>query len=71
MNRPLDIPLSVIDEEDCNRSCNPSFDSVLQARLSRRTLLRGGFGTAATAVLGSFGLAACGGGDDGVADAPP
>ncbi|HET7792349.1 MAG TPA: alkaline phosphatase PhoX, partial [Rhizobacter sp.] len=37
---------------------------VLDARLSRRSLLRGGVGTAATAVLGSFSLAACGGSDD-------
>ena len=67
MNRPLDLPRDLIDEEDCNRSGNPSFQSVLEARLSRRTLLRGGFGTAATAVLGSFGLSACGGnGDDPV-----
>ena len=64
MNRPQDLPLDLIDEEDCNRSGNPSFQSVLDARLSRRMLLRGGFGTAATAVLGSFGLSACGGGDD-------
>ena len=64
MNRPLDLPRVLIDDEDCNRSCNPHFDSVLQARLSRRLLLRGGFGTAATAVLGSFSLVACGGADD-------
>ena len=64
MNRPTDLPLSVTDEEDCNRSANPSFLQVLDARLSRRSLLRGGFGTAATAVLGSFSLAACGNNDD-------
>ena len=64
MNRPPVPTHHLIDEEDNNRSGNPSFQSVLEARLSRRTLLRGGFGTAATAVLGSFSLAACGGGDD-------
>jgi secreted PhoX family phosphatase len=64
MNRPTDLPLSLIDEEDCNRSSNPSFHQVLDARLSRRSLLRGSFGTAATAVLGSFGLAACGHDDE-------
>ena len=42
-------------------------DSVLSARLSRRNLLRGSVGTAATALLGSVGLAACGGGDDDAA----
>ena len=66
MNRPNDLPLSAIDDEDCNRSANPSFLQVLDARLSRRSLLRGGVGTAATAVLGSFGLTACGGDDDEV-----
>ena len=64
MNRPQDLPLNAIDEEDCNRSGNPSFQAVLDARLSRRSLLRGGFGTAATAVLGSFSVIACGGDDE-------
>lgn len=64
MNRPQDLSLSLIDEEDCNRSGNPSFQAVLDARLSRRSILRGGFGTAATAVLGSFSVVACGGSDD-------
>ncbi len=40
---------------------------MLDARLSRRSLLRGGVGGAATAVLGSFGLAACGGAGEAVA----
>ena len=57
--------------DDLNSSDNPSFQSVLQARLSRRSLLRGSVGTAATAVLGSWGLAACGGGDDDPAPAAP
>ena len=70
MNKPVDLPLSrVSDEENSNTSNNPSFASVLDARLSRRSLLRGGVGTAATALFGSFGLAACGGGGDG--DAAP
>ena len=64
MNRPNDLPLSVVFEEDSNRSTNMSFQQVLDARLSRRSVLRGGFGTAATAVLGSFGLAACGHDDE-------
>jgi hypothetical protein len=51
-------------EEDSNTSSNPTFDSVVQARLSRRSLLRGGVGTVATALLGGLSLAACGGGDD-------
>jgi len=52
------------DDEDLNLSANPSFQSVLDARLSRRSILRGGVGSAAAAVLGSWTLAACGGGDD-------
>ncbi|HQD81926.1 MAG TPA: phosphatase, partial [Quisquiliibacterium sp.] len=71
MNKPVDLPLSrVSDEENSNTSNNPSFASVLDARLSRRSLLRGGVGTAATALFGSFGLAACGGGG-GDGDAAP
>ncbi len=65
MNKPVDLPLSRIsDEENSNTSANPTFASVLDARLSRRSLLRGGVGTAAAAVFGSFGLAACGSDDD-------
>ncbi|MBX3606288.1 MAG: PhoX family phosphatase [Piscinibacter sp.] len=58
------------DDIDLNTSGNASFNQVLDARLSRRSLLRGGVGGAATAVLGSWGLAACGGGDDDPAPAP-
>ncbi|MEO7151056.1 MAG: alkaline phosphatase PhoX, partial [Burkholderiaceae bacterium] len=55
------------DDLDLNASGNADFQSVLDTRLSRRSLLRGGVGTAASALLGGWGLAACGGGDD---DAP-
>ena len=55
------------NEENSNTSSNPSFDSVLQARLSRRGLLRGGVGSVGTVVLGGVALTACGGGDDAVA----
>jgi secreted PhoX family phosphatase len=66
MNRRLDLPLSPAhdDDIDLNTSGNPSFDKVLDARLSRRSILRGGVGTAATALLGGWGLAACGSDDD-------
>lgn len=72
MNKPMDLPTRSTwqDDEDLNRSGNPSFNQVLDARLSRRSLLRGGVGTAATAVLGGWGLAACGGGDDEPVVAP-
>jgi secreted PhoX family phosphatase len=43
-----------------NPSANPSFERVLEARLSRRSVLKGTFGVAATAFFGA-GLSACGG----------
>ena len=46
------------DDICTNDSANPSFDSVLSARLSRRSLLKGSFGLAASVYFGS-GLAAC------------
>lgn len=50
------------NDENSNTSANPDFDSVLQARLARRSLLRGGVGAVGSAVLGGMGLTACGGG---------
>jgi secreted PhoX family phosphatase len=64
MNKPLDLPQTSFNDEDSNTSANPSFDSVLAARLSRRSILRGGAGTIATALFGGVALAGCGGGDD-------
>jgi secreted PhoX family phosphatase len=68
MNKPADLPVtsfvSSLDDEDCNTSSNPTFDSVLTARLNRRSILRGGFGTALTSAFGGLALAGCGGGDD-------
>jgi len=59
------------NDEDSNTSANPSFDSVLQARLSRRGLLRGSVGGVGAAVLGGMGLTACGGGSGSDAVATP
>lgn len=58
------------NDENSNTSDNPSFDSVLQARLSRRGLLRGSVGTVGTSLLGGLALAGCGGGDDAPAATP-
>jgi secreted PhoX family phosphatase len=44
-------PGALFNDEDSNRSDNPSFDSVLDARLSRRRLLGGGAAVAAGTVL--------------------
>ncbi|MFT3816676.1 MAG: PhoX family phosphatase [Rubrivivax sp.] len=56
----------MLDPDDIgyNDSRNPSFTALLDARLSRRDLLRGGVATAGGALLGSISLAACGGSDD-------
>ena len=54
------------DDIDCNDSTNEHFNTVLEARLSRRSLLRGGFASAAGAALGALGLSACGS-DNGAA----
>ena len=71
MNHRVDAPEQAIDfnNENSNTSANPTFDAVLGARLSRRGLLRGSVGTVGTAVLGGFGVTACGGSDDPVAEA--
>lgn len=45
------------NDEDSNRSANPTFDSILTSRLNRRGLLLGGVGSAV--------LTACGGGSGG------
>jgi uncharacterized protein len=47
------------DDQDTNTSANPSFDSVLSARLSRRSLLKGTMGLAAGTFFGGS-LMACG-----------
>ncbi|QJR14036.1 PhoX family protein [Usitatibacter palustris] len=54
------------DDVFCNESDNPTFDSILGARLSRRGLLRGSAGLFAGSVLGPV-LAACSDDDDPVA----
>ena len=51
------------DDENFNPSNNPSLNEILDARLSRRNVLRVAMGTAGAAVLGSVSLSACGGGD--------
>ncbi len=49
------------DDENLNTSANESFNEVLDARLSRRDVLRV---SAGAAILGSISLAGCGGGGD-------
>ncbi len=60
-------PLNDADHSDTNVSSNPSFDSILQAHVSRRSFLKGSVGLAATTFFGSS-LVACGGGGGGSSD---
>ncbi len=74
MNKPTDLARHGVDHDDIdlNTSSNEQFSTVMNARLSRRNMLRGGAATAATALLSTFGLTACGGSDDDpVTAAPP
>ncbi len=50
--------IAIDDDQDNNPSSNPSFASVLDARISRRTVLKGSMGLAATAFFGGS-LAGC------------
>lgn len=65
MNSQKEALFCKLDPHDasCNNSDTEHFETVLQTRLSRRALLRGGVATAAGAMLGSMGLAGCGSGD--------
>jgi hypothetical protein len=67
VNKPKDLPIDA-DDIGYNDSSNEHFRAVLNARLSRRSVLRGGLASAAGALFGSLGLSACGGGID---NAPP
>lgn len=71
MNKPRDLPIQKIDLDDLgyNDSSNPHFEAILNTRLSRRGVLRGGMVTIMGAALGSVGLSACGG--DGSATPVP
>lgn len=74
MNHRETAPETAVDfnNENSNTSANPSFESVLGARLSRRGLLRGSVGGVGTALLGGLGLSACGGSDsDPLPETPP
>lgn len=66
MNKPVDLPLIATDPDDIghNDSLNPNFNSILHARMSRRSLLRGGSASAVGALFTSLGLSACGGDSD-------
>lgn len=74
MNAPTTRPdAALIDTDDIgyNTTDNPSFSQLIDKRLSRRSLLRGGAASAGVAMLGSLSLAACGGSDDNDSDPTP
>ena len=37
-------PSDIFNSEDSNHTANPQFDQILEARLSRRNILRGSIG---------------------------
>jgi hypothetical protein len=51
------IPRKDFNDEDSNLSANPHFEAIVQQRLSRRSLLRGG--AAASVALGGVALSGC------------
>ena len=48
-------------EPECNRSENRTFGSILEARLARRGVLKGGLAAAVATVFGGAALTGCGG----------
>jgi len=68
VNKPTDLACIPVDRDDAES--NEHFSAVLAARLSRRSLLRGGAATAASALLGAIGLSGCGGSDNDSATLP-
>ncbi len=65
MNKPIERSAPRIDPDDIgyNDTANAHFDAILDARLSRRSLLRGGAASAVGMVMSSVGLSACGSSD--------
>lgn len=73
MSKSNDKALSFVDPDDIgyNDSKNDHFSAILDARLSRRSLLRGGAASIASAFIGSSALSACGGSNDAIAPTTP
>lgn len=59
------------NDENSNTSNNLTFDTVLQARLSRRSLLLGSAGAAGAVAFATVGLTGCGGTNDPAVVVPP
>ncbi len=71
MNAMPPLNLNDVDPDDIGRNptSGPSFEEIVEARLSRRSLFKAGVGTATSAMLGTMALSACGGGGGGTAAA--
>lgn len=52
-------PDVAFNDEDSNRTSNPAFEHILDARLSRRSMFKGVVGAAGATALGTVGLAGC------------
>ena len=72
MNKPTERAAR-IDPDDIgyNNTANQDFAAVLDARLSRRSLLRGGAASAAGVLMGMLGLSACGSSSSNVSAPAP
>ncbi len=72
MNKPTERAAR-IDPDDIgyNNTANQDFAAVLDARLSRRSLLRGGAASAAGVLMGTLGLSACGSSSSNVSAPAP
>jgi len=57
--------------EDSNTSNNPHFNELLNSRLNRRSVLRGGAGMTAAMMFGGMGLVGCSSDDDEAVAAQP
>ena len=49
--RPELMAIEAHDNEISNTSHNPSLNDIIEARMSRRSMFKAGFGTAGTAVV--------------------
>jgi secreted PhoX family phosphatase len=72
MNSKDRVP-AAIDPDDIGYNDTPTehFSAILEQRVSRRNLLRGGAASAASVMLGSLGLSACGGDSTAAPVVPP